>query len=153
VTRWLKRSPTGQSLVEFALVFPVFLLLLFGLIDIGRFVYSLNALNQAAREGARYGSVASWSVGCAGSRDACVRQETVDRLAGVAASASDVEVKCWRYNLARPSEPWEVSMGQCRTNDFLSVSIHADFQVLTPIIGQFVGATDVSGYARVAVSQ
>jgi TadE-like protein len=153
VRRPARRAGPGQSLVEFALVFPIFLLLLFGLIDIGRFVYTANALNQAAREGARYGSVASWSATCAGSRDACVRDETVSRLAGVAARSSDVKVKCWRYNLAKPAEPLEVAMAQCRTNDFLSVELATDFHVLTPVIGQFVGAAKVTGYARVAVNQ
>jgi Flp pilus assembly protein TadG len=147
------RAGTGQSLVEFALVFPIFLLLLFGLIDIGRFVYTANALNQAAREGARYGSVASWSETCSGSRDACVREETANRLAGVAVSQSDVTVKCWRYNLAKPTEPSAVAIAQCRTNDFLSVELETDFKVLTPVIGQFIGATKVTGYARVAVNQ
>ena len=141
-------------MVEFALVLPIFLLLLFGLIDIGRYVYTANALNQAAREGARFGSVAGWSASCAGSRDTCVKRETVNRLAGVVITPSDVEVKCWRYNPAKPSEPWEVSVGQCRTNDFLSVGLETTFQVLTPIVGQIIGnGAKVSGYARVAVNQ
>ena len=44
---------SGQALVEFALVLPVFLLLLFGLIDGARFVYMNSVVSQAAREGAR----------------------------------------------------------------------------------------------------
>jgi Flp pilus assembly protein TadG len=50
------RSP-GQALVEFALVAPIFLLLLFSIIDFGRAVYYIQALNNAAREGARYAIV------------------------------------------------------------------------------------------------
>ena len=51
----------GQSLVEFALVLPIFLLLLFGLIDGGRFVYLNSVVSQAAREGARLATVeARW---------------------------------------------------------------------------------------------
>ena len=51
----------GQALVEFALVIPIFLLLLFGLIDVGRLVYMNSVLSQAAREGTRLASVeASW---------------------------------------------------------------------------------------------
>lgn len=51
----------GQTLVEFALVLPVFFLLLFGLIDMGRYVYLNSTLSQAAREGARVAAVeASW---------------------------------------------------------------------------------------------
>ena len=43
----------ARRLVEFALVLPVFLLMLFGLIDVGRYVYMNSVLSQAAREGAR----------------------------------------------------------------------------------------------------
>ena len=56
------RRGRGQTLVEFALVLPVFLLLVFGLIDMGRFVYLSSTLSQAAREGARVAAVeASWT--------------------------------------------------------------------------------------------
>ena len=99
------RSTDGQSLVEFALAFPIFLLLLFGLIDIGRFVYTANAVSQAAREGARYGSVGDWSASCGGSRQSCVIQETIDRLAGVTVKPSDVKVTCWRHLMSDPSKP------------------------------------------------
>jgi Flp pilus assembly protein TadG len=47
----------GQAMVEFALVAPMFLLLLFSIIDFGRAVYYIQALNNAAREGARYAIV------------------------------------------------------------------------------------------------
>ena len=47
----------GQSLVEFALVLPVFLLCMFGIIDLGRVIWANNALANAAREGARFAIV------------------------------------------------------------------------------------------------
>jgi TadE-like protein len=43
----------SQALIEFALVSPVLLLLLFGIIDIGRAIFYYDTLNHAAREGAR----------------------------------------------------------------------------------------------------
>jgi Flp pilus assembly protein TadG len=43
----------GQALVEFALVIPIFLLLLMALFDMGRAVFAFNTLTNAAREGAR----------------------------------------------------------------------------------------------------
>jgi Flp pilus assembly protein TadG len=43
----------GQSLVEFALVLPVLLLILLGIIQFGAVFNSLITLNAAAREGAR----------------------------------------------------------------------------------------------------
>ena len=47
----------GQALVEFALVAPVFFLLLFSIVEFGRAMYYVQILNNAAREGARYAIV------------------------------------------------------------------------------------------------
>ena len=47
----------GQALVEFAFVAPMFFLLLFAIVDFGRYVYYVQILNNAAREGARYAIV------------------------------------------------------------------------------------------------
>jgi Flp pilus assembly protein TadG len=47
----------GQGLVEFALVVPLFFLLLLGTVEFGRAVYTIEMLNNAAREGARYAIV------------------------------------------------------------------------------------------------
>ena len=62
--RWtagLQRSRRGrsraQALVEFALVAPLFFLTLFAIIDFGRYVYYVQILNNAAREGTRYAIV------------------------------------------------------------------------------------------------
>lgn len=52
-----RRRVRGQAMVEFALVAPVFFLLLFGTIEGGRFILYYQALNNAAREGARYAIV------------------------------------------------------------------------------------------------
>ncbi len=43
----------GQSLVEFALVLPLFVLILVGIFDIGRAFFAYIAISNAAREGAR----------------------------------------------------------------------------------------------------
>lgn len=48
----------GQSLVELALVLPVFLLLILGMIDLGRAAIIMTTLDGAAREGARYATLA-----------------------------------------------------------------------------------------------
>lgn len=47
----------GQSLVEFAFIIPVLMLILLGVFDFGRAFYAYNAISNAAREGARYGTV------------------------------------------------------------------------------------------------
>ena len=46
----------GQSLVEFAVSSVILLLLVGGLVDIGRSIYVSEALSNAAREGARHGA-------------------------------------------------------------------------------------------------
>ncbi|MHB8588224.1 MAG: TadE/TadG family type IV pilus assembly protein [Candidatus Dormibacteraceae bacterium] len=50
---WHPRSQRSQALIEFALVSPVLLLLLFGIVDIGRAVFYYDTVNHAVREGAR----------------------------------------------------------------------------------------------------
>src|SRR5437879_11810644 len=48
-----KKRQRSQALIEFALVSPVLLLLLFGIIDIRRAIFYYDTINHAAREGAR----------------------------------------------------------------------------------------------------
>lgn len=50
-------SSRGQSMVEFALVLPILVLLLAGFFDLGRVVLGNDALSHAAREAARYAVV------------------------------------------------------------------------------------------------
>lgn len=50
------RERKGQALVEFALVLPLLLLIVFGVLDLGRAFYVSVVLANAAREGARYAS-------------------------------------------------------------------------------------------------
>ena len=49
-----KEKYWGQSLVEFALLLPLLLLLVIGAMDIGRIFYYKMVLTNAAREGANY---------------------------------------------------------------------------------------------------
>ncbi|HOT98225.1 MAG TPA: TadE/TadG family type IV pilus assembly protein [bacterium] len=59
----LFRRQDGQSLVEFALVIPIFLLVLFGIIEFGRLWETMNVMTGAAREGARVAAVTAPDVG------------------------------------------------------------------------------------------
>jgi len=53
VHRRRRRRSRGQSLVEFALVIPIFLLILSGIMDFGFLLYSRMTVINSAREGAR----------------------------------------------------------------------------------------------------
>lgn len=46
-------SSRGQALVEFALAIPIVLLLMLGILDLGRAVYAYNTVSNAARSAAR----------------------------------------------------------------------------------------------------
>ena len=68
----MKKPSRGQSLVEFALILPVITLVVLGLFDLGRAVFTYNTLAQAARQA---------------NRTAIVDQNT-DRVKAVAVAAA-----------------------------------------------------------------
>ena len=52
-----RRRYFGQSLIEFALILPVLLLLITGFLDLGRAVFYYSSLTNAVREATRYAIV------------------------------------------------------------------------------------------------
>ena len=50
------RAERGVVAVEFAIILPVLLLLVFGIIDFGHALYMKHVMSDASREGARYGT-------------------------------------------------------------------------------------------------
>jgi hypothetical protein len=50
----------AQGLVEFALIMPILLLLIMGIVDFGWMVFNYNSLYNGLREGLRYGSVSGF---------------------------------------------------------------------------------------------
>ncbi|MER3501500.1 MAG: pilus assembly protein TadE [Candidatus Fervidibacterota bacterium] len=50
----------GQTLAEFAVSAAVALLVLIGMMELGRYLFVINALRNAVREGARYAIVRPW---------------------------------------------------------------------------------------------
>ncbi|MBW8009996.1 MAG: pilus assembly protein [Chloroflexi bacterium] len=86
----LRKRFSGQGMVEFAIVLPVLLMLVLGLIEFGRLMFIYSAVTSAAREAARYGSAVGKNpagtpqyLDCAGIRDAALR---IANLVGVAAT-------------------------------------------------------------------
>ena len=95
--RRLRGRSRGQAMAELALVLPIFVLILFGVIDLSRFVYSNNSLSEVARESARQGSVAYRPADCNGlSRVVCIQTLAKNRLTAVAIDVGDVTVTCQR---------------------------------------------------------
>jgi Flp pilus assembly pilin Flp len=53
------KDKDGQSLIEFALILPILLLVIFGITELGRAIMVTNILYSASREGARLAAVAN----------------------------------------------------------------------------------------------
>jgi Flp pilus assembly protein TadG len=86
-----RRSHAGQSVVEFALVAPVILLLLVAIADFGRLYTSAVAVEAAAREAADYGSfhAINWQTTPVDNRSILVAQ--MEKRACTAAAGSHLE--------------------------------------------------------------
>ncbi len=157
MTRIHKPRSRGQALVEFAMVIPLFLLLVFAIIDMARYVYTTNALSNMAREAARVSAVESRPDCAQASRDICANAIARNRItavalnAGVATSGSPsavgVYVECrGQLNLS------VVAMASCRSNDILKVRLNSNFTLVTPLVSSFLASLALSGEAQVTVN-
>lgn len=138
------------------MVFPVFMLIVFGIIDMGRYVYVSNAFNQAAREAARYGSVEQWQYGCPSTvttqnRLTCTQQVAKDRMAAAPAYFT-VTATCTTDGTT------SVAAASCRAGYLLKVTVQTPttptsqaFHLFTPLIDRLIGPITVTGQAQVVV--
>jgi Flp pilus assembly protein TadG len=83
----LRKGEKGQSLAEFVLVLPIFLILVFAIIDFGLGFHAWLTVTNSAREGARLGAVRSPASGACdndpstlATNVACRVRETADSL-------------------------------------------------------------------------
>ena len=160
----------GQSLVEFALILPFFLLVLFGLVDMGRAVYLNSTLSQAAREAARLVSVeASWvgstdpSCGTNGG-PVCPADINVLRAHALdaanrmmepfgAIAAADFHLSC--DATTPPSGEWSSPPRACTSrapSNLASVRVEMSFEPVTPVISQILGLIPLSGSATMVIN-
>ena len=153
-----------------ALVLPIFLLILFGLIDVGRLVFTNSMVSQAAREGARLAAVQARWIGKTMADDpACVVPPSVITAANpgghicpqndaklrelVQAAVNGELVGVGTIPLASvylscngatvPTGAWTLT--SCSANphskgDLVSVRVVLTYQPITPIAGSFFGS-------------
>ncbi len=133
----VRRSPRqrGQSLVEFAIVLPVFLLILMGVVDFGIAIYKFNGVSQAAREIARVTSVHP----CAGTTP-CAPGASPETAAVVQIQKGLIpgllvdKIECVD-NAGVGASPCDFS------KDSVQVTVTAPYQPVTPILGSVISWT------------
>lgn len=166
--RAARHRSLGQGLVEFALVIPVFLLILFGIVDMGRFVFLNSVLSQAAREAARVGAVeASWVASgdaACGATGGPVCPANVNTLrTDMAAGANRMMSPFASIPVANlytscdattgPAGAWTTQTCVTRTTgSVVSVRVQVSFTPITPVIGQIVGTLQTSASASMTVN-
>jgi Flp pilus assembly protein TadG len=74
----LIRDERGQTMAEFAIVLPILVVLLFGIVQLGILFNNFVTLTDAVRAGAREASVARQSANPAGDATAAVRSSAAD---------------------------------------------------------------------------
>jgi Flp pilus assembly protein TadG len=131
--RHLKTRTRGQSLVELALILPVFMLFFAAVLDLGRIAAAQVAVQNAAREGAfqaaetptSFDSTTGCPVGAATNKVYC--RVKLESSGGVTINPSDVSVTC---------NPIDCSTGLGNT---VTVVVNGHFRLLTPLMGAFFG--------------
>jgi len=107
-----KHGEKGQALVEFTLLVPVFLLLLFAIIDFGMGFYSWITVTNAAREGARLGAVLA------------TQQQIEDRVYQTA----DLPNESTKMTVT-------VTNAQGQPGESVVVTVDYDYDLITPLAG------------------
>ena len=142
------RAPgeAGQALVEFAFALIPFLVLLMGLVDVGRGIYMLNGTSEAAREIARVTAVHPYDSCCdlgSGSQAQAVIATQRGLIPALLINPS-TDISCVDINDAT------IPDNECRPGDFVKVHLTASYQPITPLVSSFLRPTFES-YARVQV--
>jgi hypothetical protein len=141
-----RRKERGQSLVEVALTLPILLLILSGLLDIGRVYYIYIALEEAAQEAATFLAQNPW---CQGPTDIPPADAVLDNCS----NPNNAEFRI--YNASNQEiEPAQVdSIAYTFPEDLggnpiigigstVTVTIRYDFPLVTPLIRDALGGAD-----------
>ena len=122
----------GSGLVEFALAVVAILIVLFGIIDIGRALYAYNWLSDAARRGTRYAMVRGTK--CTGLLSACPAtpndvQTYITSLAdGIDTSQLTVTSQCFAPGNASPGSL------PCAAPGWVKVTVQYQFHLVSPVM-------------------
>jgi len=126
-----KELHNGQSLVEFALLLPILMLFLMVILDLGRAVYYYSAIFNAAREGARYGTVHPGNY--LGTEDAAIRLTN--------GLIDDTQVSAG-FQYEDDAGAWVDSCGYVTETDVevVCVTVTYEFRAATPVLARLLGS-------------
>lgn len=103
-------SQAGLALVEFAMILPLLMMLLIGLVELGRLAYFAVEIGNAAHAGAQYGSQsASNAVNTTGISNAA-KADGINSISALDVSSS-VVCSCWTGSVTT-STPTAAACGQ-----------------------------------------
>jgi len=126
------KAQSGAALIEFAIVLPLLLMLIFGMIEFSVMLYDKAMITNASREGTRAGIVYAFP----------------DRLSDAEISAVVTDyLQGHMISLGGPSAPNIVVSGQCvDSGDQLSVTVTYPYHffVLPNFIASLSGTTTLS---------
>jgi Flp pilus assembly protein TadG len=123
----------GQSLVEFAMVVPLFFLLIFGMIDIGRAFFVQVTLQNAMRQAGRFAVTGNHLTqgGTNLTRVASIIQ--IAQQAAVGTDISSIQISSAQGGAGSAGGP----------SDTVTISLTSNLQLITPMIGQFFGPNGI----------
>lgn len=136
----------GQSLVEFALILPVLILIFMGIVDFGRAIYAYNSVSNAAREGARTGIV-NQGTGAGGAYLAAI--EAANQATALGLDPTDPTQVLVTFPDPDPSHNCSVISVGCP----ISVRVQYQFTAITPIIGRIIGPITVGSTTQLPVER
>lgn len=141
-----RRPDRGQALVEFSIALIPFLILLMGVVDLGRAIYQMNTTAQAAREIARVTSVHEWTTCCqlgSSSEAQAVIGTQRSLLPGMQFDPA-ADIQC--VDLADTVVP----DGQCQAwaDRLVRVTVRSTFAPVTPLLSMF-GTHTLTSISRI----
>jgi Flp pilus assembly protein TadG len=137
------RSGRGSTIVEFALVFPLLLLLMFGVMDFGFYFFVQHSLQFATREGVRLALVGRTIANPDGSGNQLSRVQsivtTIQNKASVAVKPADVSVSVFPVD-ATFADPagWQNTQEAGLPGSYMRVKSRYTYRFITPLIGALV---------------
>ena len=133
---------SGAVIVEFSLVFMLFLVVSIGLFEMGRMMWIYTTLSHAARQGARFAMVRGAEVYSPPMSTATNLEITqVVRRNAIGLVASDVTVTpTWKGDTADPEVPWDGAGGSRIGGSFVVVRVRYPMRFITGNV--FIGGSD-----------